>query len=112
MRLRSEYLWQRRKARRIRFRYAGGKYFSWEQWRRGIRPHRQGRAIVYRATDMETEQQVAVKLLRVDRLEKGQDGMELARFEQEMELIQKISHPHVVDIPRRCGNLPVAQDLL
>lgn len=47
MRLRGEYLWWRKQAHKTRFRYAGGKYFGWAQWSRGIRPQRQGRRIVY-----------------------------------------------------------------
>jgi Domain of unknown function (4846) len=48
MRLRGEYWWWKKKAGRTRFRYAGGKYFGWAQYARGIRPKRQGRRIVYK----------------------------------------------------------------
>ena len=47
MRLRGEYLWWRKQASRVRFRYAGGRYFGWSQWSQGIRPRKQGRRTVY-----------------------------------------------------------------
>jgi len=49
MRIRGEYLWWKKRAARARFRYAGGKYFGWAQYARGIRPKRQGRRIVFKA---------------------------------------------------------------
>lgn len=48
MRLRGEYLWWKNKAGRTKFRYAGGRYFGWSQYARGIRPKRKGRRIVYK----------------------------------------------------------------
>jgi hypothetical protein len=50
MRLRGEYLWWRRRAHKVRFRYAGGRYFGWADWAQGIRPKRQGGRIVYAKT--------------------------------------------------------------
>lgn len=47
IRLRAEYWWWRGQQRRIRFRYSGGRYFGWDQWRRGIRPKQQGRRVIY-----------------------------------------------------------------
>ena len=47
MRLRGEYLWWRGRPDQTKFRYAGRRYFGWSQWRRGIRPKRQGRRTVY-----------------------------------------------------------------
>lgn len=48
MRVRGEYFWWKKKAGRTKFRYAGGKYFGWSQYARGIRPKRKGRRIVYK----------------------------------------------------------------
>jgi hypothetical protein len=48
LRLRGEYWWWKKKAGRTRFRYAGGRYYGWAQYARGIRPKRQGRRIVYK----------------------------------------------------------------
>jgi len=47
IRLRAEYLWYKKRPHRARFRYAGGRYFGWAQWARGIRPKRRGGRIVY-----------------------------------------------------------------
>jgi len=47
LRLRAEYLWWRRRAYRIRFRYDGGRYFGFSEWARGVRPRRQGRRILF-----------------------------------------------------------------
>ncbi len=46
MRLRGEYLWWKKRASRVRFRYAGRRYFGWAQYARGLRPRRVGRRIV------------------------------------------------------------------
>jgi len=48
MRIRGEYLWWQKKAGHTKFRYAGGRYFGWSQYARGIRPKRKGRRIVYK----------------------------------------------------------------
>lgn len=47
MRLRGEYLWWRRQAHKVRFRYAGGRYFGWSDWAQGIRPKQKGGRVVY-----------------------------------------------------------------
>ncbi len=49
-----------------------------------------GFAIVFRAKQLSTGQQVAVKVLR------SADGVQRKRFEREMRLIGKLNHPHVV----------------
>jgi hypothetical protein len=47
IRLRAEYHWWKKQPHRARFRYAGGRYFGWAQWARGIRPRRRDGRIVY-----------------------------------------------------------------
>jgi hypothetical protein len=47
MRLRGEYLHWRGQADRTRFFWAGGARFSYQQWRQGIRPVKQGRKWVF-----------------------------------------------------------------
>ncbi len=49
MRLRGEYLFSRGKEDRVRFRWSGGKYFGYGQWRKGIRPEKEGRRYVFKA---------------------------------------------------------------
>ncbi len=43
MRLRAEYGWWKKEADRVKFRYAGGLYVGWSDWRQGMRPEKQGR---------------------------------------------------------------------
>lgn len=50
IRLRGEYHWWRRQAHRVRFRYAGGRYFGYADWSAGIRPVRRGARIAYEKT--------------------------------------------------------------
>jgi DNA-binding response OmpR family regulator len=58
-----------------------------------------GFAVVYRATQLSSGQSVALKILRADRvLQDKQGSVELARFEQEMRLIGRIKHPHIVKL--------------
>jgi hypothetical protein len=46
LRLRAEYLWWKNKKGKIKFRYAGGKYFGWSHWRKGLLPRRKrGRTV-------------------------------------------------------------------
>ncbi|MBU1240841.1 DUF4846 domain-containing protein [Myxococcota bacterium] len=47
MRIRGEYHWWRKSSTRVKFRYGGGKYFGWAQWKNGIRPRQHGRSVVY-----------------------------------------------------------------
>lgn len=47
MRLRGEYHWQRGQPNATRFRYAGGRYFGFAEWRQGIRPVQKGRVVTY-----------------------------------------------------------------
>lgn len=56
-----------------------------------------GFSIVYKARQLTTGQDVAVKVLRPDRLDKG-DKREahLARFEREMHLVARLNHPNIV----------------
>ncbi len=53
-----------------------------------------GFAVVYRAKQLSTGQDVALKILRSSRAERG--GVDAKRFEREMRLIGKLSHPSVV----------------
>jgi hypothetical protein len=50
IRLRGEYLWWQRQAHRASFRYAGGRYFGYADWARGIRPVKKGPRIVFEKT--------------------------------------------------------------
>ncbi|MCK5798961.1 MAG: hypothetical protein KAI47_17335, partial [Deltaproteobacteria bacterium] len=43
MRLRGEYLYGRGRANRVAFAWAGGRRFGYAQWRRGVRPVKEGR---------------------------------------------------------------------
>lgn len=55
-----------------------------------------GCGIVYRARQLSTGQLVAVKLLRPTRLDPRTAALQEARFDREMRIIGKLSHPHVV----------------
>lgn len=58
-----------------------------------------GFSVVYRARQITTGQEVAVKLLRPDRRGddgEGVDAQELGLFRQEMEVIGRLRHPHIV----------------
>jgi serine/threonine protein kinase/DNA-binding NarL/FixJ family response regulator len=58
-----------------------------------------GYAVVYRARQRSTGQLVAVKVLRAHRaMHSGRDGIEYARFRQEMQLIAAVRHPAVVQL--------------
>lgn len=50
VRLRGEFLWWRGWTRRMKFAYGGRRYLGWDQWRRGIRPKRQRRKMVFKQT--------------------------------------------------------------
>jgi hypothetical protein len=49
MRLRGEYLHWRGRADRVRFRWAGGRRFGFQDWRRGLRPVKQDRTWSFEA---------------------------------------------------------------
>jgi serine/threonine protein kinase len=53
--------------------------------------------VVYRAKQLTTDQEVAVKILRTDRLANLKTAdVEIARFQREMKLIGRVNHPHIV----------------
>jgi len=53
-----------------------------------------GFAVVYKARQVSTGQEVAVKLMKAHRAVSG--DVELARFRREMSLIAELRHPHIV----------------
>ena len=66
-----------------------GRYETIEELGRG------GTAVVYRARDLATEREVAVKVLSSHLMH---DPDLLARFEREIKLAVKLEHPHIVPI--------------
>lgn len=48
MRLRAEYHYSRGRRDKVSFRYYGGRYFGYAHWRKGVRPKKQGRRIVFK----------------------------------------------------------------
>ena len=54
-----------------------------------------GFGVVYKARQISTEQDVAIKVLRTDKID-ANDTTSLGRFEREMRLIGKIRHPNIV----------------
>jgi serine/threonine protein kinase/FixJ family two-component response regulator len=65
-----------------------------------------GFAIVYKARQLSTEQVVAFKHARPDRVRADEAGTELARFKREMQLIGKLKHPNIVRLVDS-GSIPV-----
>lgn len=55
-----------------------------------------GFSVVYRARQITTGQEVAVKLLRPDRAGDAVPAAELGLFRREMEVIGRLRHPHIV----------------
>jgi len=53
-----------------------------------------GMAAVYRATDLELGEEIALKLLTLD----GADAQAVARFKQEVSLTRRLTHPNIVRI--------------
>jgi hypothetical protein len=47
LRLRAEYLWWAGRRSKIKFRYAGGRYFGWAHWKKGLLPKRRRRRTVF-----------------------------------------------------------------
>ncbi len=66
-----------------------GRYDALQELARG------GMGIVYRATDRETGQQVALKVLKSG---DQATGDEIDRFHREVEAMQQLDHPHIVEV--------------
>ncbi|AKT40448.1 protein kinase domain-containing protein [Chondromyces crocatus] len=65
-----------------------------------------GHSIVYDARQLITTQRVALKLLRLETLNRSRDAKaQAARFEREMQVIAQLNHPHIVRL-LDAGRLP------
>jgi serine/threonine protein kinase len=64
---------------------------------------RGGMGVVYRAVDLITSRQVALKVLLEEHLESSPEYH--ARFQQEAEVMQRLQHPHIVRL-QRVGTTP------
>ena len=60
--------------------------------------HREGQGVVYQALHESTRQKVAIK---VPRQGPFADSMELARFDREVDVLNRLSHPHIVAVRDR-----------
>jgi class 3 adenylate cyclase/predicted ATPase/tRNA A-37 threonylcarbamoyl transferase component Bud32 len=70
-----------------------------------------GFSIVYKARQVTTGQDVAVKVLRPDRLEGSpKRDAHLARFEREMHLVARLNHPNIVRL-LDCGRVDGGEQL-
>jgi DNA-binding response OmpR family regulator len=63
-----------------------------------------GFAIVYKARQTSTGQEVAIKILRHEVMARGDAATEAARFKQEMQVIGRLRHPNIVHLVD-CGLL-------
>ena len=73
---------------------------------------RGGKGAVYRARDVETGSEVALKVLPLDQMSDPRDAQ---RFEREAELASHLSHPHIVSVTgagRDGGYLYLAMELV
>jgi tetratricopeptide (TPR) repeat protein len=59
---------------------------------------RGGMGVVWLAEQSKTRQKVAIKYCREDRVRLGSDSTALQRFEREMELAARLSHPHIARV--------------
>jgi serine/threonine protein kinase len=62
-----------------------------------------GMAVVYKARDTQLERLVAIKLIRLEMLRGGEEGVEqaeisLKRFKREARLLAKLSHPNILTV--------------
>ncbi len=65
-----------------------------------------GFAVVYRATQLSTGQEVALKHARPDVMRADEEGVHVERFKREVALIGQLNHPHVVRLIDS-GSIPV-----
>lgn len=68
-----------------------------------------GFSLVYKARQLSTSQDVAIKVLRAERMDEvGRGESQVARFQREMNLIGRMRHPHIVRL-LDSGSLPSGQ---
>ena len=57
-----------------------------------------GMAIVYKALDTRLEREVALKVIRTEKLVPATMDKTLKRFEREAKALAKLNHPHIVSV--------------